>query len=215
MNKTKIYVAVVNELNNQKTYRDFYETVSAYRKQKIDRLNRQKDKILSLGAEILLRKVLEENGIGGYEITVSGCGKPYIKDCNVFFSLSHSGDMVMCAISQNEVGCDIQKIKEVDLRLAERFYSKEEYETVMRETDEFKKQDMFLRIWTLKESLIKVAGRGVQIPFSELKTDISKNTVSFLDKKYYFKEYKFNSLYRLAVCCTSDGFDDIKEIQIK
>ena len=106
----------VNELKKSFTYEELYNKVSLYRKRKVDKLMFEKDKWLSLGAEYLLIKGLEELNIDYFKIEIEHIenNKPIFKNCpqNLYFNLSHSGEMAMCIISDNEVGCDIQEITE-------------------------------------------------------------------------------------------------------
>ena len=40
-----------------------------------------------------------------------------------FFNISHSGDWVLCTISNNSVGIDVEYMKEVNLQIAESFFN--------------------------------------------------------------------------------------------
>ena len=50
----------------------------------------------------------------------------------VCFNLSHSGKYVLCVVAETEIGCDIEKIKEVKWKLAKRFFSEKEYDFLKR-----------------------------------------------------------------------------------
>lgn len=90
-------------------------------------------------------------------------GKPYFRDLPFYFNLSHSGDYVLCAISSEEIGADIQQHcgKEVE-KLAGRFFSEREaaaLEQVGAEREKRKK--LFYRLWTRKEAYGKLTGKGI------------------------------------------------------
>lgn len=76
--------------------------------------------------------------------------------------------------------------------------------------DEEITQRMF-RIWTMKESFLKVTGRGMTLPlnaFSVIVEDergIVRVEHSFDDAVYPMKEYGEIPGYRAAVCCQGDG----------
>ena len=89
-------------------------------------------------------------------------GKPQIE--GIYFNLSHSHDMVVCAVSQKEVGCDLEKIKEVKEKIAEHFFTKNEI-AHLKLFDEKERIDEFFRIWTMKESYVKMTGEGLRVPF--------------------------------------------------
>ena len=85
-------------------------------------------------------------------------GKPYILDTDVQFNLSHSGDMVMCAVCEGPVGTDIEKMRPVSRRVPPRIMSAEEKRIYDKSGD---KDAMFFAVWTLKEAYIKYTGRGL------------------------------------------------------
>lgn len=89
-------------------------------------------------------------------------GKPFFKEIPLFFSLSHSGDYVLCAVSRREIGADIQKLQPVDvLKLSRRFYSEPECLALERCADEKEMQRLFFELWSRKEAWGKLTGKGV------------------------------------------------------
>ncbi|MCI1655396.1 MAG: 4'-phosphopantetheinyl transferase superfamily protein [Lachnospiraceae bacterium] len=85
-------------------------------------------------------------------------GKPWIPDApEIRFSISHSGCWWACAISDREVGLDIQEERSVHAeRLAERFFHPAEAAWLRRHG-----MDQFCRMWAYKESYLKYTGKGL------------------------------------------------------
>lgn len=89
-------------------------------------------------------------------------GKPYFQEIPLFFSLSHSGEYVLCAVSCREVGADIQKLQPADVwKLAKRFYSEAECLALKRCESEEERQRLFFELWSRKEAYGKLTGTGV------------------------------------------------------
>lgn len=89
-------------------------------------------------------------------------GKPYLQDHPFYFNLSHSGEYVFCAISDREVGVDIQQFRPVDeVRLTRRFFSEEEQKALERCLDREEQRKLFYRLWTRKEAYGKLTGEGI------------------------------------------------------
>lgn len=205
-----IYFLDINSLKNKFSYNEIFNKVSLYRKRKVDKLKYEKDKWLSLGAEYLLMKGLEELNIdySKIEIDFKENSKPIFKNCpqKLHFNLSHSGEMAMCVISDYEVGCDIQKIEDKDnyLEIAERFFHPKEIQIIKKAKKEEQKE-LFYRIWTLKESFIKATGKGFQTPLKDFKICLDNNKpVVFikdkLDNSFKLEEKDVgNSNYKSAV----------------
>jgi len=83
-------------------------------------------------------------------------GKPYFKDSPLSFSLSHSGDLVLCAIADHEIGADVQKVIDLDWeKFARRFFSPEERERLGTDGESF------FQLWCRKEAYGKMTGEGV------------------------------------------------------
>ena len=88
-----------------------YNLVSKNRQEKIDFYRFDKDKKLSCGAYLLLKKLLAEKNITDPIFKTEKYGKAYISNHeNIHFNLSHSGKIVLCAISDMEVGADVEYI---------------------------------------------------------------------------------------------------------
>ena len=89
----KVLIENISYLNDPQCFSENYEHMSAYRRAALDNMKLQKDRMLSLGAGILLNKALDSCGLSGeYTIAYGKYGKPYfpqIKD-QFRFSLSHS-----------------------------------------------------------------------------------------------------------------------------
>ena len=207
----KIYFLDVNKLKESFSFEEIYYKVSSYRKSKVDKLLFDKDKWLSLGAEYLLMQGLREFNIdySQIEIGLVENNKPFFKNCPVelYFNLSHSGEMAMCVISDSDVGCDIQKVsnKEKILDVAERFFNSSEIE-IIKNCKESERNNLFYRIWVIKESYIKATGKGFKMPLKNFKivfeNDIPKAYVNdILDNRFIFKEIDVgNTNYKSAIC---------------
>ena len=125
-----------------------------------------------VGAELLLRRALEEHGLDASVIsyTYGPHGKPYLASHpGVFFSLSHSAGHVICALGSREVGCDIEQIRPVDLRLARRFFDPMEYEDILAAGSPQAQLERFFWYWTLKESFLKACGKGLHLPMKDFR----------------------------------------------
>lgn len=89
-------------------------------------------------------------------------GKPYFKELPLFFSLSHSGEYVLCAVSRREVGADIQRLTSVnELKLANRFFSEPERRILERCESALERRRLFFGFWARKEAWGKLTGEGV------------------------------------------------------
>ena len=81
------------------------------------------------------------------------------------FSVSHSRDMSLFVLSENNpVGIDIENNnKDIDpLTIAETVFSRREIKRLMS-CDQVLRHKLFYRIWTIKESLLKMLGVGFLI----------------------------------------------------
>ena len=85
-------------------------------------------------------------------------GKPFVVGLDVHFNVSHSGNMVVCAVNDKSVGIDIERIREYKLDVAKRVCAETELDLIMQSNDP---TDEFTRIWTAKEAYTKYLGIGL------------------------------------------------------
>ncbi len=138
---------------------EFLATLPAYRQEKICRIIPAEKRIESFAAGLLLQYALKENGVSASTLRVHENGKPAVQGLQ--FNLSHSQGRVACAAGNCAVGCDVEKIRPVSLKLAEKYFSPEEimYFRTANEADL-----AFFQLWTRKESYIKMTGEGLRCP---------------------------------------------------
>jgi len=88
-------------------------------------------------------------------------GKPALRDREIEFNASHSGDLVALAFArETPVGVDVERRRLLhDTRaLAGRYFSPEEVAMVERAVDV---DGAFFTIWTAKEAIVKASGKGI------------------------------------------------------
>ena len=162
--RTKLYLASTGALEDEARFARLLETVPAVRRKKVLAYRTAAARRLSLGAGLLLNAALAAEGLKAGEICVSEYGKPYFPGLPDFhFSLSHSGERVLCAVSPQPVGCDIEKPRGYDPHLAQRFFHPDESAWLLSLPAE-EQPAAFFRLWTCKESFIKALGLGLSLP---------------------------------------------------
>ena len=135
------------------------EGLSQYRREKLTRISNPRAYAQSLGAELLLLAALKEldGPMPPLEITCSEAGKPALAG-GPEFSLSHSGERVLCALSDEAVGADLQQLKPYNPALVLRFLSKAEAAWLEEQRE---RDQAFSLLWSLKESYVKFLGSGI------------------------------------------------------
>lgn len=201
----KVYTADVAPLNDEARFRRVYEHVSAQRREKVDQMRLGQDKRLSLGAGALLESALEAEGVRDLAMTGEDGDKPRLAHVSgVSFNLSHAGTKVMCAVSDSDIGCDVEQVRDIGMKIARRFFCAEEYAALLRCESAESRNDLFFRYWTLKESFMKATGRGFQLPLDSFCMILEDGGVSVrqsLDgRAYFFREFDRRDGYKYAVC---------------
>lgn len=136
------------------------------------------------------------------EICYGSNSKPnFVDDCRVKFNISHSGDIVVCAVSDCEVGVDVEFVSNPIRQLMEGICSKQELEWLNQQGN----VESHYCLWTYKESFLKCIGEGIK----RIRNTISMVENGTLIKK--FNNYCFNRLYFRegyeASICTANSMD--------
>jgi 4'-phosphopantetheinyl transferase len=139
------------------------------------RFHFDKDRDHFVAARGLLRTLLSAYvGINPDELRFSYTekGKPTMgegQQSGINFNVAHSHGMALYAFSSGrEVGVDLEFMKEdlADEKIAERFFSPREIETLRSLPPELRK-NAFFNCWTRKEAYIKARGEGLSMPLDE------------------------------------------------
>ncbi|MCM1136850.1 MAG: 4'-phosphopantetheinyl transferase superfamily protein [Clostridium sp.] len=153
------------------------------RREKISRIKSPKQKRLSLAAGVLLHDALcgrlgaDPEKTPPFNLQYGENGKPYLSEYpNIHFNLSHSGDYVCCALSGEPVGVDIQEKLEEKEKVAERFFTSADRVRLSAWEGE-QRRDLFFRMWSIKESYIKLTGEGMARGLSGFEIDWERSCI--------------------------------------
>ena len=209
----KVCVADVKELDDALLGR-FMAGMPDERRARTARFRRRSDKALAAGAHRLLLYMLKtEYGIAPAKAQWAAYeyGKPYLQDADVQFNISHSGDMVMCAVCDGPVGVDIERIRPYSSRIPVRIMSPEEKKAYDAAAD---KETMFFAVWTLKEAYIKYTGRGFMTPLGALTAYPDGGTVRTNTESCCLKSFDSIGGYMAAVCADTPYEGALEHIDI-
>ena len=201
----------IDEPIEQETYNRFFAFVSEEKRARIKRFHFIEDAKRTLYGELLIRYLACDRlkiANNGLVIDCNEFGKLFLREYPSFhFNISHSGDWVACAISEKEVGIDIEKIKSIDLDIAKRFFSDTEYKMLMSQPEDFK-INYFYGIWTLKESYIKCIGKGLSVLLNSFSICVEKMHVTLATGliAVYLSKISIDDNYKLSVCSKENLF---------
>lgn len=129
-----------------------------------------KDRRQSALAYLLLRYALLEQGItdpGPFDFYEQG--KPRLsRHQHIHFNLSHCDLGVCCIVAEQEVGIDIEVVSRYDAAVAKRVCNAEELLLIEQSEQPDK---AFCRVWTQKESYLKLKGWGIGVNLRHLQPE--------------------------------------------
>lgn len=203
------YAFNINEIQNVEEAKKFFEYISDDRKKKINKLIFEKDVIHSIFAEVIVRFALwEQYGLRNVKIKKGEYGKPYLEDYkDIHFNLSHSGEWVMCAVGDMQIGIDVEQIKEKDLSVSKLVFTSGECEYLSTlDINDVTKE--FYKIWTLKESYIKNTGKGLGIPLKSFEFEMKNDEINIIiqgkrNDEYLFVTQQIDENHCTAICVKS------------
>jgi 4'-phosphopantetheinyl transferase len=196
MNNYVISSLDVNGISDE-MLKNHFAVMDEQKKSEILSLPSDVKKKQKIAADMLCRSMISEKcGIAPECIVFakSENGKPYAVNANVFFSISHSADTVVCAVSEKEIGIDIEKTRNIRLRVAEKFATEAEIGYIGEDIDRF------FEIWTLKEAFFKCKGTGLGSDIKSVCFEITEGIVSCSDNGYSLFFEKITDGYTCSVC---------------
>ena len=130
------------------------------------RFRMEADKRRCLCAGLALLDALEERGVRPSALLKTQDGKNFIeKDPGIHFNLSHSGNYAVCAVSEQEVGIDIQEIRDPGESLVKYCCTENERKRILESSHP---AAVFTVVWSWKEAFMKMTGQGLRIAPKEI-----------------------------------------------
>ena len=186
----KIYLAdIASVLPRHREY------ISPQRLQKTLRYRMPDDQKRCIAGSVLLRYFLGDTAILDH-----GFGKP-VAENGVCFNLSHSGEWVLLAVDDRDVGCDIESVCFVDAaRMGKIVFTDRECRMVETAPD---KTGVFFDLWTKKEALLKCMGKGFHREAKSV--EVCGDRFADGEITYYMKTKRFAD-YTVSVCSVNPDF---------
>ena len=205
---------IVNCLNIAEIDSDIYsllrDSASQERRTRADKFYHLDDSKRCICSEHLLRHSLFESTghCGAIDIRLNQYGKPYVQSVDGFFyNISHCGLWVILGYGETEIGVDVERIREDNSGIAERFFTPSE-RTYIDIPDEAERGRRFMQLWTLKESYIKYLGTGLSTGLNTFSINVPDGTVTDYNGKYTkdlrLKSMLFDNDYYLSSCSTDN-----------
>ncbi len=173
------------------------------RRSKTERMRVAEKKAQSAGAGLLLRHLF-----GDADYIYGANGKPCLANReDLHFNISHSGRYVVCAVSDAEVGIDVETNAALRPAVLRRCFTETEQEWIGDN------RERFIRLWTMKEAYMKLIGSGLSLPAIDI--ELTTPPVDGYDTVnncwWHFVRWE----YPVSLCCQQDEVLQIQTLTIK
>jgi len=151
----------------------------------------------------LLMKALKDRSIAPEaaleQLRYTANHQPYLEDPDIRFSISHSDDLIVCAVSgEASVGIDVEKIKPVKLSLVRAYLDEQSWNDILDADDP---ETVFFRHWTTREAVIKASGLGLEQADLAAMTSTA-TTIQLMGRVFYYKMLSLAPSH--SACVASD-----------
>ncbi len=207
-----LYYSYLSEENHENLLKEELSKFPIDFIKKINKFRRWQDAQLSLLGRILLFRSIKDVfniELSRKSICYKEYGKPYFKRNPIHFSISHSGEIAICAITtDSEIGIDIEEIVPINIYDFEpQIYYIEWLKIISSEDSEI----AFYDYWTKKEAVIKAYGSGYTDDFVFF--EISNNTTTINTSQFYYKEIKIDDNYKCNIACKNGLINTLLSMQ--
>ncbi len=170
-------------------------------KKEVLRYRLEEDKYRSIAGKIAILNCLKKyTDFTLYDIRRNTYDRPYIPNSNIDFNISHSKNYVVCVFAKNlSVGVDIEAINpNINIEEFKIIFTDKEFDLIMKSKDSI---EIFYRLWTIKEAVLKADGRGFNCNIKDISIDIENGKAVLENKIYNLLYFKIKYyIYTLAVC---------------
>lgn len=180
-------VIVCKSLLSNREYKMALQCVSTDRKERIEQYMKYEDRCRMLVASIIIlgyiyeKKDLNQTINIGYGLY----GKPYCIDLEgIQFSISHSGEYVVCAFDLSDVGVDIEQIADIQYQdIVNRFFHRNEKQIL----NDLATLSGFYMMWTIKEAYLKYLGDGLNKGMNSFEVRLGE-TITIVDPENHLED---------------------------
>ncbi len=184
----KCLIDNINNYNDLELHNFVYK-INPIKRERLSKMNDNSFRESVVG-EILLSKLLKEMNIDYEKIIIkyNENGKPFISNYPIYYNISHDHDLVICIISEYQIGVDILKMKDIKKNIAKSFCNEDEYKYI-------KNKYHFYQLYTLKEAYLKLFGKKINdIKFLNIIYD------NHIKLNVPYRTFKTNNDYLVSIC---------------
>ena len=136
-------------------------------------------------------------------------GKPgFVQDTDGYFSLSHSGNMACCVLTDVPCGVDIQEVRSVSPGLIARCCNDRE-ELQIQDAADGERERLFALLWSRKEAMGKLNGAGIAQDLKSLGWSKDFDSSDFGGFSCMITEH-----IALALCCKGEKKPNLEQLTI-
>jgi len=208
----RVFYTEIASDDTAETYLQLLRSYPQQVQERISRYHTEKERRLRITGKALLVYALKEMGLypglSLEQYALSDAQQPYLKGAGFSFSISHSGNMAVCAVtSDGKVGVDIERVKPVKLELMNFYFAPSSWQLIVAAPDSTM---AFYEHWTAREAAIKASGLGIeQMELADIVTD-EDGTVQLREETYYSRILSLRYDY---ICCVASD-RDIDEVSL-
>lgn len=182
-------------LVEQQLFNQLLPTIPETIQKEVLRFKFFKDQKLKLFGRLLLRYyyMSDEESFNWEDLLTQDNGKPYISG-NRYFNISHSGDFVAIVFSNQEIGVDVEEMKEINVKELTCYLHPDERKWIMENTEYLNR---FYYVWTRKEAFFKANGTGLINGVDHV--NCLPDSVLY-NGLWHLKNFYFIPGYHLALC---------------
>jgi phosphopantetheinyl transferase len=133
---------------------------------KANRFIHKADRDRFLAARLFLFGLLKQQGLlksNELKLDYNDFGKPCLKEVEIEFNWSHSGDMIAIILGMDQCGIDIELHSGKELYDYRSLCTERELQIISQRSQQtgIPEHEQFLDFWTAKESVLKAKGTGL------------------------------------------------------
>lgn len=183
--------------------------IASERLRQLEQIGHPAARLRSLTAELLLChavRTLRPSGIPVPPVRQTAAqGKPYFPENPAFqFSISHSDDWAVLAVSDVPLGVDLERLGAAKPQVVRRYFHPAEQDFFFS-LPEIRQTDAFYALWVLKESAVKALGTGMHLPFHRFAVSLEPLRLDGFPCGTQLALPEFcDPAYRLGLCAFTD-----------